>query len=129
MSQFLSKNNCLLKPNEKFDLLNSSKIKLNLEQSIDKDNCNNEEFKYSSGNFNRRASFCEKNICMEDIMTKIQKNNLADYKVLNDIIWFLNEDFDYDQIVNLSIYKDELIHSTIKKYKYLFNIVIEPSVI
>ena len=121
-SKFLSKNNCVLKSNEIIDLLNSSKIRSNFEQSIEKDEG---DLKFYSG---KNESFSDKNICLEDIMTKIQKNNLTDYKVFNDIIWFLNEDFDYDQNVNLSIYRDDLIYSTIKKYKYLFNIIIEPTV-
>lgn len=62
----------------------------------------------------------------EDVLDKIKKVSEADFNVLNDIYYFLNAEFDFDQIVSLSVYKDDLINSTIKKYKYLFNVIIEP---
>lgn len=65
-------------------------------------------------------------IYFEDVLEKIKKTSEADYNILNDIFYFLTPDFDFDQISNLSIYKDDLINTTIKKYKYLFNIIIEP---
>jgi hypothetical protein len=129
ISQFLNKNNCLNKLNEKSNLMSDGKIKINLEENdfnfIETDinlnvNVNKEKEK------DHEIKIKKGNIFFEDIIMKIKKENLVDYKVIKDIIWFLNEDFDYDQIVNLSIYKDELINSTIKKYKYLFNIIIEP---
>ena len=71
--------------------------------------------KEENNNINLFSS--KKEIFLEDILLKIKKIKESDYNILNDIYYFLNTDFDFDQITSLSIYKDDEINSTIKKYK------------
>ncbi len=87
--------------------------------------CDSNDFKNKEQKINFKNEPANK-IFLENILEKIKISCESDYNVFNDIYYFLNNDFDFDQIVNLSIYKDDIINTTIKKYKYLFNICIEP---
>jgi len=113
-SEYMNKTNYFFKNKENYNcLINDFDAKTEIDQKV-----------------NHEGGFMKINkLCFEDVLNKLKKVSEADFNVLNDIYCFLNTEFDFDQIVNLSMYKDDLINSTIKKYKYLFNVIIEPVII
>jgi len=44
---------------------------------------------------------------------------------LKNIFFLLSPEFDFDEICYLTGYKDDLAYKTIKKYKFLFNFIID----
>lgn len=64
------------------------------------------------------------NLYFEEILSKIKTINLKDSEIFNNIYFLLTPDFDFDEICYLTGYKDDIILTLIKKYKYLFNIII-----
>ena len=57
----------------------------------------------------------------------IEKNSPYDAEILFSIFYLLNEDFDIDEISYLTGFKISKLNEFVKKYKYLFNIVIHPN--
>jgi hypothetical protein len=61
---------------------------------------------------------------LEDFILCLRYSNPADFEVFNNIYYFFNENFDIDMISYYTGYKDEKLLKFLKKYKFLFNVII-----
>lgn len=67
----------------------------------------------------------DKEVYFEDALGLIKIQNPEDCEILKNIFFLLSPEFDFDEICYLTGYKDDLAYKTIKKYKFLFNFIID----
>jgi hypothetical protein len=63
-------------------------------------------------------------VYFEDILLNLKKTDPQGYQVLNNIFFMLTPDYDYNEIMYLSGYKEDVLSKVFKKYKSYFNIII-----
>lgn len=79
-------------------------------------------FRYTT---KKSRDFNEKQLLFfEDILPQIKIENIKDYEIFMNIFYLFTDEHDFDEIVYLSGYKDDILSNLIKKYSYLFNIII-----
>jgi hypothetical protein len=64
-------------------------------------------------------------VYFEDVIQKISTKDPKNAQILNNIFCFLTPEYNFDEIVYLTGYKEDVLLMLFKKYKYLFNIIIE----
>lgn len=86
-------------------------------------------FKNSSQNINKYSSIKgtiprEDSLYFEDVMAVIKNSNPEDYEVFKNFYFLLSPEHNFDQICYLIGYKDDFLLKFVKKYKFLFNLII-----
>jgi hypothetical protein len=66
-----------------------------------------------------------KEVFFEDVIGIIKGSNPEAFEILKNIFFLLSPEFDFDDICFLTGYRDDIVLKIIKKYKYLFNVIID----
>jgi hypothetical protein len=61
----------------------------------------------------------------EDVIHNIGLKDPKSGQIFNNLFFLLTPDYCFDEIVYLTGYKEDVLLSFFKKYKYLFNVIVE----